>query len=128
MIWATAWKFKYWIAIAVLSFVCLGQLAYTNHLSKKLRIADEQCTAKIQEIEQKQLKVLAEKQNVINQVSADYEAARATQSRQVGAVTHNVQKIIEHPVYLNNCFDDMGLQQLNSLINNDASEPYAALP
>lgn len=30
------WKYKYWIAIAVLSFICFGQLAYTNHLSGKL--------------------------------------------------------------------------------------------
>ncbi|EPF74613.1 hypothetical protein [Acinetobacter rudis] len=30
------WKYKYWIAIAVLSFICLGQLAYTNHLGGEL--------------------------------------------------------------------------------------------
>ena len=29
-------KYKYWIAIAVLSFICLGQLAYTNHLGGEL--------------------------------------------------------------------------------------------
>ena len=36
----TLWKYKYWIAIAVLSFVCLGQLAYTNHLAGQLIKAD----------------------------------------------------------------------------------------
>ena len=41
------WKYKYWIAIAVLSFICIGQLAYTNHLSKKLRVAGEQCNARV---------------------------------------------------------------------------------
>ena len=115
------WKFKYWIAIAVLSFICFGQLAYTNHLSGKLQDAATKCTAKIQEIEQKQLKALAEKQNEINQVSADYEAAKSAQRRQVETVTREVQKIVEHPIYLNNCFDDSGLQQLNSLINSDSS-------
>ncbi|WP_353171350.1 hypothetical protein [Acinetobacter rudis] len=30
------WKYKYWIAIAVLSFICFGQLAYTNHLGGEL--------------------------------------------------------------------------------------------
>ena len=59
------WKFKYLIAIAVLSFVCLSQLAYTNHLSKKLRISGEQCVAKIQKTEQQHLDALAEKQNGI---------------------------------------------------------------
>ena len=115
------WKFKTWIAIAVLSFICFGQLAYTNHLSGKLQEAETVCTAKIQEIEQKQLKALAEKQNEINQVSADYETAKSAQRRQVETVTREVQKIVEHPIYLNNCFDDSGLQQLNSLINSDSS-------
>ena len=115
------WKFKYWIAIAVLSFICFGQLAYTNHLSGKLQEAETVCTAKIQEIEQKQLKALAEKQNEINKVSADYETAKSAQRRQVETVTREVQKIVEHPIYLNNCFDDSGLQQLNSLINSDSS-------
>ena len=122
------WKFKYWIAIAVLSFICIGQLAYTNHLSGKLQKAETKCTAKIQEIEQKQLKALAEKQNEINKVSADYETAKSAQHRQVETVTREVQKIVEHPIYLNNCFDDSGLQQLNSLINSDSSEPDSALP
>ena len=115
------WKFKYWIAIAVLSFVCFGQLAYTNHLSGKLQEAETKCTAKIQEIEQKQLKALAEKQNEINQVSADYEQIKSAQRRQVETVTREVQKIVERPVYQQHCFDDSGLQQLNSLINSDSS-------
>ena len=121
MIWATAWKFKTWIAIAVLSFICFGQLAYTNHLSGKLQEAETVCTAKIQEIEQKQLKALAEKQNEINKVSADYEAEKSAQRRQIETVTREVQKIVERPVYQQHCFDDSGLQQLNSLINSDSS-------
>jgi len=115
------WKFKYWIAIAVLSFICFGQLAYINHLADELKEAESKCTAKIQAIEQKQLKALAEKQNEINQVSAGYEAEKSSQRRQVETVTREVQKIVEHPIYLNNCFDDSGLQQLNSLINSDSS-------
>ena len=110
------WKFKYWIAIAVLSFICLGQLAYTNYLSGKLKEAEAKCTAKIQEIERKQIEALAEKQDEINQVSADYEQAKSEQRGQVETVTREVQKIIERPIYLNHCIDDSGLQQLNSLI------------
>ena len=41
------WKFKYWIAIAVLSFICFGQLAYTNHLSGKLQVAEAACDARV---------------------------------------------------------------------------------
>ena len=123
MIWATLWKLKYWIAIAVLSFICIGQLAYTNHLSKKLRVANEQCTAKIQEIEQKHLKALAEKQNAINQVSADYEKAKSEQRIKVETVTREVQKIIDRPVYQQYCFDNDGVSAINSLITSDSSEP-----
>lgn len=117
------WKYKNWIAIAVFFFLWLGQIAYTNHLSGKLRKAAEQCTAKIQQIEQKHLKALTEKQNQINQVSADYEAEKSEQGVQVETVTREVQKIIDRPVYLNHCFDDDGVSAINSLITGDTSQP-----
>ena len=117
------WKFKYWVAIAILFFMWLGQIAYTNHLSGKLKDADAKCQAKIQEIEQKHLKALAEKQNAINQVSADYEKAKSEQRVQVETVTREVQKIIERPVYQQHCFDASGVSAINSLITSDTSEP-----
>lgn|SRR5690606_747448 len=117
------WKYKHWIAIAVFFFLWLGQIAHTNHLSGKLRKAAEQCTAKIQQIEQKHLKALTEKQNQINQVSADYEAEKSEQGVQVETVTREVQKIIDRPVYLNHCFDDDGVSAINSLITGDTSQP-----
>ncbi|TSH74869.1 hypothetical protein E2K73_07610 [Acinetobacter sp. RF15A] len=117
------WKYKHWIAIAIFFALWVGQIAYTNHLSGKLRKASEQCTAKIQDIEQKHLKALTEKQNQINQMSFDYEATKSEQRVQVETVTREVQKIIDRPVYLNHCFDDDGLQQLNSLIASGTSEP-----
>ena len=57
------WKFKYWIAIAVLSFICFGQLAHTNHLRGKLQEAESKCTAKIQEIEQNIMMLKSENHN-----------------------------------------------------------------
>jgi hypothetical protein len=117
------WKYKHWIAIAVFFFLWVGQITYTNHLSGKLRKASKQCTAKIQQIEQKHLKALTEKQNQINQMSSDYEATKSEQRVQVETVTREVQKIIDRPVYLKHCFDDDGLQQLNSLIASGASKP-----
>lgn len=117
------WQYKHWIAIAVFFVLWVGQIAYTNHLSGKLRKASEQCTAKIQEIEQKHLKALTEKQNQINQMSADYESTKSKQRVQVEAVTREVQKIIDRPVYLNHCFDDDGVSAINSLITGDTSKP-----
>ena len=115
------WKFKYWIAIAIFFVLWVFQIAYTNHLSGQLKEADSKCVSKIQEIEQKHLKALAEKQNKINEVSADYEAEKSVQRRQVETVTREAQKIIERPVYQQHCFDDDGVQQLNSLINTNSS-------
>lgn len=115
------WKSKYWIAIAVLSFICLGQLVYTNHLAGKLNESEAKCIAKIQEIERKQLKALAEKQNLINQVSADYEQVKSEQRIKVETVTREVQKIIDRPVYNNVCLDDDGVSAINSLITSDSS-------
>ena len=117
------WKYKHWIAIAVFFFLWLGQVAYTNHLSGKLRKAGEQCTIKIQKIEQNHLKALTHKQNQINQMSADYEAAKSEQHVQVETVTREVQKIIDRPVYLNHCFDDAGVSAINSLITSDTGKP-----
>ena len=117
------WKFKYWIAIAVFFFLWVGQIAYTNHLSGKLKDAESKCQTKIQKIEQQHLKALAEKQKSINQVSADYERAKSEQRVQVETVTREVQKIIDRPVYQQHCFDDDGVSAINSLITGDSSEP-----
>ena len=117
------WKFKYWIAIAIFFVLWVCQIAYTNHLSGQLKEADSKCAAKIQEIEQTHLKALAEKQNKINEVSADYEAERSKQRVEVETVTREVQKIIDRPVYQQHCFDDDGVSAINSLITNGSSEP-----
>lgn len=41
------WKFKYWIAIAVFFFLYIGQIAYTNHLSGKLKDAETECDSRV---------------------------------------------------------------------------------
>ncbi|MGX5699593.1 hypothetical protein ACWKWF_08315 [Acinetobacter kookii] len=41
------WKFKHWIAIAVFFFLWVGQIAYTNHLSGKLKDAETACDARV---------------------------------------------------------------------------------
>jgi hypothetical protein len=47
MIWAIVWKYKYWIAIAIFFFLWVGQIAYTNHLSRKLQKTETVCDARI---------------------------------------------------------------------------------
>lgn len=114
------WKYKHWIAIAIFFVLYLVQIAYTNHLAGELKDAESKCSAKILKIEQVHQKALLDKQNEINKVSSDYEAEKSKQKVRVETVTREVQKIIDRPVYLNHCFDDDGLQQLNSLIASGA--------
>lgn len=115
------WKYKKWIAIAVFIFLYLVQIAYTNHLSGKLQVAEKKCATRIQKLKDDQQKALVEKQNKINKVSADYEQLKSEQRVKVETVTREVQKIIERPVYQSVCIDDDGLRIINSLIPDDSS-------
>lgn len=104
--------------LAFLLIVCLGLL---NSKTSQLNKAQAKCAAHIQVIEQQHLKVLTDKQNKINKVSADYEQLKSEQRVKVETVTREVQKIIERPVYNNVCIDDTGLHYINSLIPDDSS-------
>ena len=85
MNWLLIWKYKSWIAIAVLSFVCLGQLAYTNHLAgqldktkaaHKLEIAEAKATALAKEKKYSENLLKAE-QNAIEKIKAANADARS---------------------------------------------------
>ncbi|HCA5259921.1 TPA: hypothetical protein MW256_002080 [Acinetobacter baumannii] len=109
---------KFWreIIIGFLAFLLVICLAVLNYKTGQLKEAEQKCQSQIQEIERKNLKALAEKQNQINKVSADYEKVKAEQSTKVETITREVQKIVERPVYFNRCIDDDGVYQLNELI------------
>ncbi|MFX6058713.1 hypothetical protein ABTF11_13695 [Acinetobacter baumannii] len=109
---------KYWreIIIVFLAFLLAISLAVLNHKTGQLKEAEQKCQSQIQEIERKNLKALAEKQNQINKVSADYEQVKAEQNTKVEYIEREVQKIVERPVYKSSCIDDAGVQQLNELI------------
>lgn len=109
---------KFWreIIIGFLAFLMVICLAVLNHKTGQLKEAEQKCQSQIQEIERKNLKALAEKQNQINKVSADYERVKAEQSTKVEYIEREVQKIVERPVYKSSCIDDDGMQQLNELI------------
>ncbi|AYY17019.1 MULTISPECIES: hypothetical protein [Acinetobacter] len=109
---------KYWreIIILFLAFLLAISLAVLNYKTGQLKEAERKCQSQIQEIERKNLKALAEKQNQINKVSADYEQVKAEQNTKVEYVEREVQKIVERPVYKSACVDADGVQQINDLI------------
>ncbi|EPF71946.1 hypothetical protein [Acinetobacter rudis] len=115
------WKYKYWIAIAVLSFICIGQLAYTNHLGGELIKAETQCQQKIQKLKDDQQKEMVKAQDKANQASADYEKLKSEQRVKNEVVIKEVQKIIDRPVYRNICIDAHGVSAINSLIPKNTS-------
>ncbi|HHP0305553.1 MULTISPECIES: hypothetical protein [Acinetobacter calcoaceticus/baumannii complex] len=107
---------KRWSLIILLTVLYFIQIGYTNYLAGKLKQANQQCMAQIQDIERKQVKALAEAQNELNKVSADYEQYKSEQRTKVEYVEREVQKIIERPVYKSSCIDNDGVQQINDLI------------
>lgn len=119
--WIVIWKYKYWIAIAVLSFVCLGQLAYTNHLAGELIKADAEKAQAVADAIKPFEAAVKEQQDKLNQASADYETLKSERQVKTETVTREIQKIIERPVYSNICIDDDGLHKINSLITNNTS-------
>lgn len=111
---------KYWreIIIVFLAFLLAISLAVLNYKTGQLKEAEQKCQSQIQEIERKNLKALAEKQNQINKVSAAYEQTKAEQSTKVEYIEREVQKIVERPVYKSSCIDDDGMHQINDLIRS----------
>ncbi|MDN8335741.1 hypothetical protein QZK87_13685 [Acinetobacter baumannii] len=107
---------KRWSLIILLTVLYFIQIGYTNYLAGKLKQADQQCIAQIQDIERKQVKALAEAQNELNKVSADYEQVKAEQNTKVEYIEREVQKMVERPVYKSSCIDDDGVYQINDLI------------
>ncbi len=109
---------KFWreIIIGFLAFLLVICLAVLNHKTGQLKEAEQKCQSQIQEIERKNLKALAEKQNQINKVSADYEQVKAEQKTKVEYIEREVQKIVERPIYKSSCIDDDGVYQINDLI------------
>ncbi|MEN8283562.1 hypothetical protein [Acinetobacter gerneri] len=116
------WTYKKWIAIAVFIFLYIWQIAYTNHLSSKLKKADMVCAEKVKNEVAKALKPYEEakirQQTKANTASSDYEKLKSEQQIKTESVKREVQKFVERPVYFNTCFDIDGVQQINDLINS----------
>lgn len=82
------WKFKYWIAIAVLSFICFGQLAYTYHLSGKLQEAGVACDARV-------AKAIKPYEDAIDQAQTEKATIMQTWSNKYIEVEQNAIKKIQ---------------------------------
>ncbi|MBO1529665.1 hypothetical protein J3492_00355 [Psychrobacter sp. F1192] len=103
----------YWRPIAVLLFTVLTiALIYwygASQYNKGYKIAAIEEQAKLDVLIVKHAKQAAE-------ASGKYQALKSAREKERGVKYVEVEKIIERPVYLNECIDDDGLSQINSAI------------
>lgn len=118
------WKFKYLIAIAVFFFLWVGQIAYTNHLSGKLKDAETVCDARVAKAIKPYEDAEKKSQEKTNEVSEEYETTKEAERVRTEYITRDVQKIVERPIYINNCFDTDGVSAVNQAAGiSHTSEP-----
>lgn len=110
------------MSLIIALFLCLlFSLGYANHLKGQLLKADQKQAIAVANAIKPYEKAIAEAQSKANQASEDYEKLKSEQRVKTETVTREVQKIIERPVYLKQCFDDDGLSAINSHITSDTS-------
>ena len=119
------WNNKRWTLIIVLLIYALFQTWQSNSLAGDLNKVEADCKTKVQQEIDKAVKPYKdaeqEAQERAQKAGEDYEQTKEAERVKTETITREVQKIVERPVYQQHCFDDSGLQQLNSLINSDSS-------
>ena len=103
------WKFKYWIAIAVFFFLWIGQIAYTNHLSGKLKVADAECVERINKVNDAYQGAINAWRTKVSTVETELEAERQNIKIQFRDIKHETQKVITQRIYTDCKLDDDGM-------------------
>lgn len=107
------------IEIALAVCLAFGAYQYIGHRAVEA-YKDEQKIVQL-EADKKQ----AEAYNLVAQ---ELEELKNKRQENAKTITKYVEKIVDRPVYLNECIDDDGLHILNSAIKGgSASEPNAAV-
>lgn len=112
------WQYKHWIAIVVFFFLWVGQIAYTNHLSGKIKKADILCSDRIAKLEKQHRDAMDQQQADAIEASEDYEADKAELQTKTEYIIKEVDRIVYRDVYRNNCSDDAGRGLLNEAIHH----------
>lgn len=124
------WNNKRWTLILLLLIYGFFQTWQSNSLAGDLSKAKADCKIKVQKEVDKAVKPYKdaeqEAQEQAQKAGEDYEQTKETERVKTETITREVQKIIERPVYLNNCFDDAGVSAVNAAGNT--SELENALP
>ena len=104
------WKFKYWITIAIFFFLWVGQIAYTNHLSGKLKVADAECAERINKVNDAYQGAINAWRTKVSTVETELEAERQNIKIQFRDIKHETQKVITQRIYTDCKLDDDGMR------------------
>ena len=104
------WKFKYWVAIAIFFFLWVGQIAYTNHLSGKLKVADTKCAERINKVNDAYQGAINAWRTKVSTVETELEAERQNIKIQFRDIKHETQKVITQRIYTDCKLDDDGMR------------------
>ncbi|OSI06822.1 hypothetical protein BWD08_10545 [Neisseria animaloris] len=107
---------KYWQTIAVLIVVALLAWFWFDGNQAAYQKGYNDATAKISLEIAESVKKNAEK---AHESSAEYQDTRAEQVEKERVRYVKVKQIIKQPVYVNRCFDDVGMQ-----VVNDSADEY----
>ena len=103
------WKFRYWVAIAVFFFLWVGQIAYTNHLAGKLKVADAECAERINKVNDAYQGAINAWRTKVSTVETELEAERQNIKIQFRDIKHETQKVITQRIYTDCKLDDDGM-------------------
>ena len=104
------WKFKYWVAIAVFFFLWVGQLAYSNYLSSKLKDADAECAERINKVNDAYQGAINAWRTKVSTVKTELEAERQNIKIQFRDIKYETQKVITQRIYTDCKLTDDGMR------------------
>ena len=118
------WNNKRWTLIIVLLLCLFFQTWQVNSLAGDLRNAEIAWDGRVEEALKPYKDAEKKSQEKANEVSEEYETTREAERVRTETITHNVQKIVERPIYINNCFDTDGVSAVNQAAGiSHTSEP-----
>ena len=107
------WSNKRWTLIIVLLLCLFFQTWQVNSLAGDLRKAETACDGRVEEAIKPYKDAEKKSQEKANEVSEEYEETREAERVRTEYITRDVQKIVERPIYINNCFDTDGVSAVN---------------
>ena len=113
-----------WTIIAVLLLCLFFQTWQVNNLGGDLRNAEIACDGRVEKALKPYKDAEKKSQQKANEVSEQYEETREAERVKTEYITRDVQKIVERPIYINNCFDTDGVSAVNQAAGiSHTSEP-----